>query len=347
MDKNSSSLSLNFAPLLDTPYLWLIAILGLIALTLSAYSYRRALPVRTLAFVAFMLILLNPSLLREDRSYVRDTAVIIVDQSMSQSFGERTQRTEIALQALTTQLKDFENLDVITLIAPEDGNISRDTKLFHTLDMTLANIPQSRRAGVIILSDGQIHDIPVLPKDSMPYGPLHLLLSGEHNEKDRRITLINAPAYGLIGKNVTVKYKVEDTQNINERFAQVTLTSHEGTEQTFSVPVNTEQSIDIPVDHPAQNVFELSVSSLHDELTLANNSAPILINGVRDRLKVLLVSGKPYPGERTWRDLLTSDPGVDLVHFTILREPEKIDYTPTSEMSLIAFPFDELFQVKL
>ena len=62
---------------------------------------------------------------------------------------------------------------------------------------------------------------------------------------------------------------------------------------------------------------------------------------------MLLVSGEPHPGERTWRNLLKADPSVDLVHFTILRPPEKQDGTPVRELSLIAFPVRELFEVKL
>ena len=68
---------------------------------------------------------------------------------------------------------------------------------------------------------------------------------------------------------------------------------------------------------------------------------------MRDRLRVLLVTGEPHPGERVWRNILKSDPSVDLVHFTILRPPEKQDGTPIRELSLIAFPIRELFDAKL
>ena len=94
-------------------------------------------------------------------------------------------------------------------------------------------------------------------------------------------------------------------------------------------------------------MFELDVAPSQDELTRANNRAVISINGVRDRLRVLLVSGEPHAGERTWRNLLKSDPSVDLIHFTILRPPEKQDGTPINELSLISFPTRELFEVKL
>ena len=83
------------------------------------------------------------------------------------------------------------------------------------------------------------------------------------------------------------------------------------------------------------------------ELTLVNNRAVVAIDGVRDKLRVLLVSGEPHAGERTWRNLLKSDASVDLVHFTILRPPEKQDGTPINELSLIAFPTRELFQQKI
>ena len=98
----------------------------------------------------------------------------------------------------------------------------------------------------------------------------------------------------------------------------------------------------------AQNIVEIEAAPLSGgELTLVNNRAVVSIDGVRDKLRVLLVSGEPNPGERTWRNLLKSDPSVDLVHFTILRPPEKQDGTPINELSLIAFPTRELFQQKI
>lgn len=349
VNPSSSSVALHFTPLLDSSYLAALFCLGLILLGISAFALRKSLAVRVIAFAALFLILLNPSVLKEERDYVRDTAVLILDQSLSQNFGDRKTKSQKAFDDLHAQIKEQNNLDLITITAPENGKLSRDTRLFHNVDAALSSVPKSRRAGVIFITDGNIHDIlqQIDKSISDTYGPVHTLLSGERSEKDRKITLINAPAYGLVGKSITVKYKIEDTSNINETSALVTLRTHEGIETTQNVPLSREQTFEIPVEHAGQNVFELSVDGVSNELTLANNTVPVLINGVRDRMKVLLVTGKPYAGERTWRDLLTSDPGVDLVHFTILREPEKLDYTPQNEMSLIAFPIDELFDVKL
>ena len=113
------------------------------------------------------------------------------------------------------------------------------------------------------------------------------------------------------------------------------------------MPVGLEQGIEIPITRAGPTVVEMTADTLPGEVSTLNNRAVVEINGVRDRLRVLLVSGEPHAGERTWRRLLKSDPAVDLVHFTILRPPEKDDLTPLNELALIAFPVRELFQVKI
>ena len=105
--------------------------------------------------------------------------------------------------------------------------------------------------------------------------------------------------------------------------------------------------MELDISHGGDNIIELSASELAGELTARNNRAILVTKGIRDRLRVLLISGKPHPGERTWRNLLKADTSVDLVHFTILRPPEKQDGTPINELSLIAFPTRELFVEKL
>ncbi len=341
------STTLHFTPSLDWQWVWMIAALGLILLVLSFIRYKRGLVMRCVMFGLFILALLNPSLLKEDRNYVKDVAVIVVDQSTSQNFEKRSERTKNALAYVQQKLEGLNAFDVRVINAPKNATLTNRTDLFSALDQTLTDVPQKRRAGVIFLTDGQIHDVPKNETQLKSYGPVHALLSGKKNEKDRQIHVTHASAYGLVGKDITVKYRVEDTKNIGQGRAKVTLTLHDGTQQHYNVVVNREETLTLPILHPGQNVFSLEVEGVSDEITLANNKTAILVNGVRDRLKVLLVSGIPHSGERTWRDLLTSDPGVDLIHFTILREPQKFDYTPKRELSLIAFPFRELFEIKL
>ncbi len=113
------------------------------------------------------------------------------------------------------------------------------------------------------------------------------------------------------------------------------------------VPVGQPQTVTVPVRREGPSVIVLNASGLPGEVSPINNQQIVTINGVRDRLRVLLISGQPDPGERAWRRLLKSDPAVDLVHFTILRPPDKDDLTPLDQLALIAFPERELFEEKI
>lgn len=343
----STAISIYFDPIL--PQSWLI-IIGLMsaALLIVTFIQKRKFPALRLACIAvFILALLQPSILKEERQSTSDIAVVVVDTSASQSFGSRAKRTQQALQHIEKQLAQYDDLELRIIEAPESGALSNDTQLFSALDKAYSDVPISRRAGVIFLSDGQIHDVPDNTDMFAQYGPMHLLLTGEKNEKDRQLVIETAPSYGIVGQSVSVEYKIEDTSNIEEKFATITVTRNAKDIETFNVTIGETLSFDLPIDHAGQNVFEITVNDIPGEITTLNNRTALIVNGVRDRLRVLLVSGRPHAGGRTWRNLLTSDPGVDLVHFTILRDPSKLDSTPQKELSLIAFPFRELFEIKL
>ncbi len=346
MNIQETAINIHFNPLLPEGWLITMSAVAGALLLLALFKNRTGILWRVITFSAFMLALLNPSLLEEQRKAVSDIAVVVVDESPSQKMGEREERTKQALNHIKQELGIHKNLDMRIVRAPADKKLATETRLFEAVEQTFADVPLQRRAGVIFLTDGQIHDIPQ-NMDTTQYGPVHALLSGNKNEKDRQLVIVQAPAYGIVGQDITLGYKVEDTNNINERLASVTISQPGKSSRSFIVPVNKEQTLTLPIGHAGQNVFELSVQSVSNEITEANNKAALMINGVRDRLKVLLVSGKPHSGGRSWRDLLTADPGVDLVHFTILRDPNKLDSTPQKELSLIAFPFRELFEIKL
>lgn len=351
MQNSGPAMTLHFAPLIDPLWLIALAVVAFIFALLSLSRLRRGWLMRVLVSAVFLLILANPSLLEEERIPATNVAFLVVDQSPSQDFEKRTARVETARAALTRQISGLEGIELREIIAPasSDANgLAHETRLFEALDSALSSVPPARRAGAVFLTDGQIHDVPTREDRFSQYGPVHVLLSGKKKEADRLIVITQAPAYGVVGQNVTVRYRIEDSgEDRPGAMADVTFTGHDGQEIHINVPVGEEQSFELPIEHPGQNVFSLSVAPGKDEITLANNSAALLVNGVRDRLKVLLVSGQPHAGGRTWRDLLTSDPGVDLVHFTILREPDKFDMTPNRELALIPFPFRELFEVKL
>lgn len=343
----AQSISIHFSPILPIEAISVFGFIMAAILLVTAFASRRMVLMRFLSFGVFMMLLLNPSLHEEKRERIASVAAVIVDESPSQEFGERSQRTQEALEHVRRSLAEYEGLEVREAIGPDEGSLASRTNLFKTLQDTYADVPESRRAGVIMITDGQVHDMPQIETLQDHFGPVHVMLSGEKQERDRRIVVTNAPAFGIVGQSLEVQFKIEDSGRIQEKNAFVRLRLSDGTEQSAVVRVGEENTMNLPVKHAGQNVFELSVDPVANELTERNNVVAIDFQGVRDRLRVLLVSGKPHAGGRTWRDLLTADPSVDLVHFTILREPDKIDSTPQSEMSLIAFPFRELFELKL
>ncbi len=343
----NTSISIHFSPAMPVSWLIAISVIVFCLLLFGLYKRKQGTFCRSIGALCFLLALCNPSVLEENRKPVKDVAAIVIDQSPSQKYGQRQDRSEQALNAIIKQIGNRDDLEIRIIRAPEETLLTNETRLFNSLDIAMADVPQGRRAGVFFISDGQIHDIPRPQQNTQNYGPIHLLLSGSKDEVDRQLVILEAPSYGIVGKPVTIKYKIEDTGQTGSDNAYVTLKHQNEKNSVISVPVNKEMTIELNIEHAGQNVFELATSPVDNEITQANNKAALMVNGVRERLRVLLVSGQPHAGGRTWRDLLTSDPSVDLVHFTILREPDKLDATPQDELSLIAFPFRELFEVKL
>ncbi|MEI6556938.1 MAG: hypothetical protein WCO00_00915 [Rhodospirillaceae bacterium] len=341
----TSGHALSLAPLLPWPLLGPALALALLAAGYGLTLRARGAGWRLAALLALAAGLLNPSLVSERREPVKDTAVIVLDQSPSQSLGSRASRADQALAGLQQQLAAFPDLELRVVRA--GGAEAGETRLFEALERAVADLPRRQRAGVILLTDGQVHDVPVDPAAARAFGPVHTLLTGERDEADRRLEIVRAPSYGLVGKPARLSIRVTDLPQPQSAEALVTLRQDGGPERSLIVPVGREVPLEITPGHGGQTVVELGVAPAARELTLLNNRAGLAINAVRDRLKVLLVSGEPYAGERIWRNVLKSDPAVDLVHFTILRPPDKQDGTPLRELSLIPFPIRELFEVKL
>jgi hypothetical protein len=335
--------AIRFDPLLPV---WLLIALGVLSLAvvgLGLWRRGRGTVLRLAAFVVLLLWLAGPRLVQETRESLRDIGLLVVDQSASMQVGDRAHLAEIARQSIEAQAAHLPDLELRTITVPETGNAG--TQLFAEVDRALADIPRSRLAGTIAITDGQVHDVP----KAVPGGaPLNLLLTGKGEQTDRRLRVIEAPGYGIVGKSVTLCVAVDDL-GTNGRSGPATLTVRRDGQlfRTESVPVGTEERIEIPITRAGPTVIEMAASPLAGEVSQLNNRAVVEINGVRDRLRVLLISGEPHPGERTWRRLLKADPSVDLVHFTILRPPEKDDRTPLNELALIAFPVRELFVDKI
>ena len=338
--------NLSFSPLLPSPVLIGFGVLALIVVALGLYARRRGTWLRALGLGLLLLALADPSLVREDRAGLKDVVAVVVDQSGSQTIGERQAQTEKASAALQQQLKALGNVDVRVIDSGRMDTADDGTRLFSALNAGLADVPSERIGGVFMVTDGLVDDIPA-NADALGFkAPLHALITGHEGERDRRIELVEAPRFGIVGKDQTIELRVLDTANQPD---PVVLKVRRDGNPVATLVAKPGERLRVPVriEHGGPNVVELEVEALPDELTAINNKAVVTIEGVRDKLKVLLVSGEPHAGERMWRNLLKSDANVDLVHFTILRPPEKQDGTPINELSLIAFPTADLFGRKI
>ncbi len=299
----------------------------------------KSLLLRLIPILTLVVALFNPRIATEEKTPLSDIVLVLSDDSFSQTLGERREQTEAALTALKSRLASFPNLEV--RVEHVSGSLQEGTLLFAAMERALADIPRDRLAGVIAITDGRVHDRPTRPLGA----PFHALITGAPGERDRRIVLTKTPSYALVGKTATLGLLVEDPNGSATAEVEVRLDGQSYLKAELTV--GKEETMSIPIHHAGTTVVEVIAASAPNEVSLANNRAALGISGVRDRLKVLLISGEPHAGERAWRNLLKADPAVDLIHFTILRQPEKEDGTPLNELALITFPVRELFEDKL
>ncbi len=341
---NFGAASLLFDPLVAWPVLYALAALAALGLALALWRGLSGAWLRVLTALALLAAIANPALQREDRAPLSDIVLLVVDESASQTLSDRKAQTDAAVARITAQVAALPNTELRT-IRFSDGAEDAGSLAMTALAEAMAEEPRARIAGAILVSDGRIHDLGLAPQ--MP-APLHLLLTGRETDWDRRLIVKNAPAFAILNEEVKLTLRIEDEGAApGDTQADLTITVDDAAPQTYTIPVG--QDIDLPVrlPHGGMNVLQFATPQAEGELTDRNNAAVVQINGVRDRLRVLLVSGEPHAGERVWRNLLKSDANVDLVHFTILRPPEKQDGIPVSELSLIAFPTRELFVEKI
>ncbi|WP_428395107.1 VWA domain-containing protein [Lichenicoccus sp.] len=348
--------SIAWTPLLPV---WLLAGLGALCMLAAGIGLIRRASGGWLRLAASLLVLLwlaGPHLVRASWQDLPETALLVIDQSGSMAVGDRAALASRAAQMVQARVRALHSrlggIALRTVVVPP--GTSGGTRLFAAIARATADIPAGQFAGIIAITDGQVHDVPSprAGRGQTSPAPLDALITGVGEQTDRRLRIIQAPPYGIIGHDVRLRVLVQDLgadggAGTAPTTATLTLKRDGAAPITREVPVGVPQDIALPVTHPGPTLVQLDVSKLPGEVSTLNNQAVLRINGVRDRLRVLLVSGAPNQGERVWRRLLKADPSVDLVHFTILRPPDKDDTTPLNDLALITFPTRELFSEKI
>lgn len=343
---NMDRLTLDISPFLPWPWLAALALVGLLAVGYLLWRGRRGAWLRLAALLLVLAGLADPRLINEKRDPLPDVVAVVADRSGSQTIGERMRQTEEALRVLTERIRQRPNTEMRVIDVFDRDGTSDGTRLFETIANATRDVPKDRLAGVIAITDGIVHDVPADKSRLSFNAPFHALVTGRAGEFDRRIELVEAPRFGIVGRDVNAVVRVE-SQGRPEGPVRLGIRQNGELLSNRTVLPGRPVTIPLRVDRAGMNLFELGIETAPGELTPLNNTIALPIEGVREKLRVLLVSGEPHAGERTWRNLLKADPNVDLVHFTILRPPEKQDGTPTNELSLIAFPTRELFVTKI
>ncbi|WP_209505190.1 MULTISPECIES: hypothetical protein [unclassified Ruegeria] len=334
-----------FDPLIPWAMLLVVGMIAVAGVVLALWRGLSGWALRGLAALVIIAALSGPVYQIEDRAPLTDIVLMFEDESASQTLSDRAEQTAMAADDLAAEIEARDNTE-LRRIRVGDGEGDEGTQIMAALNEALAEEPRARIAGILVVSDGIVHDVDQAP--DLP-APMHLLQTGRESDWDRRLIVRNAPAFAIIGESVTLTLRVEDSgaAPAGATSAPLEISVDGGEPEQFSIPIGRDVELPVTLPHGGRNVIQFSVPQAEGELTDRNNTALIQMNGVRDRLRVLLVSGEPHPGGRTWRNLLKSDSSVDLVHFTILRPPEKQDGVPVDELSLIAFPTRELFLEKI
>ena len=341
-------MTLDFAPFLPWPVLAGLAVLAAILSALSLWRRVRGAALRAVALAALLLALSNPLVMQEDREQLSTVVPIVVDRSQSQAMAGRREQTDRALAELEERFSRFPRIETRIVEVEDDPDTDTPaTRLFGALSSATSDIPPGRVGGAVFLTDGQIHDLPGASQDLAIDAPMHGLITGQPDEFDRRIQVVRAPRFGIVGEEQEMTLRVFDDGQSDGGTADVTVRMNGEEIATLQAAPDADVPFSFTVPRGGGNVMEFSVAEVPGEVTAVNNRAVHVIDGIRQNLRVLLVSGEPHAGERAWRNLLKSDASVDLVHFTILRPPEKQDGTPINELSLIAFPTRELFVEKI
>ncbi len=340
-------MEVNLYPLFSYETTFFLALIFIVISTLYLFFHLKHFFLRAFIFLILLLLALNPLINSMKKLYHKDILILIYDKSQSVIETKKLEQLLKVKSAIKEKAKQVEKLEIVEIEVDNLNNINDekiDTKIITKLQKSFQTIEKDRVAGVIIVTDGIIHDLEKIEADFINI-PIHFFLLGEKNERDRSIITESVPEYAIVGKPINFKFKASDENYNGKVEASFFLDGVNVLTKNF-VP-NIYHEIKLPISHAGENLLEIKISNHPDEITFSNNYRVLKINGIHEKLRVMLISGEPNMGLRNWRNILNSDPSIELLHFTILRPPSKRDLTPVKELALIPFPSQELFSADI
>jgi uncharacterized membrane protein len=360
------------------------AIIGIVALswraTRGAPAWRRAtmIGLRAGGAVAALVMFLEPAVELRQVAREPNRIAILVDDSKSASLAEdphgptRIERTRRMLAASEGTLAAWgrdhkldyytfaETTQPTTLAAlasdPAQGN---GTLIRKALESVRARYEGADLAGIVLISDGAatggfdedsgdgaVRDF-LRALDTR----VHTVWSARPGLRDVAVAKVHADEFAFV-RTVARIDAVIHTTGLPARQVPVTL-STDGQplrQKLVDLPAGDgEVTVTFEVTPPrvGRYVYEVSVPVADGEAVTTNNTRTFVIRVIRDKIRVLEVAGRPSWDVRALRQMLKSNPNVDLISFFILRRADSVSLVPNDEMSLIPFPTRELFEQQL
>ncbi|HEX8703521.1 MAG TPA: glutamine amidotransferase [Myxococcaceae bacterium] len=332
------------------------------------------------AGVAALFFLLEPGVRLLQVARMKNRVAVLVDRSASMNFpgepGGPTRSAQVAdfleqaapgMAALqdrfTVEVYGFDPELAPMTAATLRGEPARagSTDILSALRSVAAGSQGSRKlSGVVVISDGAdnaefaagavgrarsaLADLNV---------PVSTILVGKEALKDLSIEGLKVDDFAFVRNSLTVEVEIHG-RGFAGKDIPVVLSQEGKTVANKSVRFGSNDDVQ-PVaftftpDATGRFVYTVTVPTFPDEAVSDNNSRSFTLKVIRDRVRVLLVVGRPSWDERFLRGLLRQDANVDMVSFYILRSMSDDPGVESQEKELshIPFPMEEIFDEKL
>ena len=335
-----------FDPILQIKYIFIFSIFFILSIIICYFYKIKYIYIRALTFLAFLVFILNPQINKKHVEHHKDIVIVVSDLTQSIIETRKAKEVESIRKDISSQLKEIGNIEQINIKLNNNKKIEQnnankiETSLFKEVNKVINSLNIERLSGIIIITDGQIHDFHNYNK-LLSKTPIHYILVGNKKEKDRILKTTNVPKFAVLGKKYEISINIKD--NTEKKNLKTDFYLNEQLVSTKYLSQNKTYKILLPELSIGKNILEIKTEESNIEISKLNNYQTHEIVGIQDKLKVMLISGEPNMGLRNLRNILNSDPNIELLHFTILRPPTKRDLTPVKELSLIPFPTQELF----
>lgn len=328
---------------------------------------------RAIAFVFLLMILLRPELEFRKSHTLKNHIAVLLDNSKSLSiktFPGETPRIDLVKKTLESNKKYLEQLkakfhvdtyfvsDGIekTSSGLEDYQPHRPyTDFSRVLEEFERGYEDKSLQGVLLFSDGaDLTEEPgevsqgVLKSLVRINAPVHTFQAGSNDQfKDLALESVSVSDFGFVQQPVRLSVVVFSSALGNRN---VPLVLKEGDRILVSKIIEIREDkkyykVDLQFTPRkiGKRIYTLNLPRFAEESILANNQKEFEIDVARDRIRILHLNGRPSWDSRYLREVLANNPRVDLLSFFILRSLEDDVAAPTSELSLIPFPSNLLF----